>query len=585
MAMQLSIVVAAFAVAAIVAVSTTPVFGRVARRTGLVSQPRPDRWGARSTPLLGGVAMVIAIVVSFAAFGPLDERAIAVVAGTIAAFVLGLIDDVRGLRPTSKLVGQVAIASGLAFAGVHVQFVEFGPLAFLLTQLWIVGIMNAVNLVDNMDGLAAGVVAIAAGSLILMGGPSWTQILAAAVAGGCVGFLVHNFAPARIYMGDAGSLPLGFAVASLALLLTRTAASGVGLAVLGPLLILGLPIFDTTLVTLVRRLEGRPLTVGGRDHTSHRLAARGLSERETVVTLYAVAAMLALLGVLAGFAGLLFVPFVGLAVLGLVLFGVFLAEEPPTGGEAIEAPARGRVIVAGRLLVRYGLEIALDVALATIALFSAFLVRFEATPFNDWLPLFVSAAPVLVSLQLAAFVLLGVYRTLWSYLGIADLLVIVRATFVGTVVASLLILYPLGMSYQSRAVLVLDFFFVALAVMAARLFIVSMRYWVEMRPKLGDRRVLIIGATVSGEAALRLLLRSRDIPYHPTGFLDDDPGKQRRQISGVPVLGRIADLDWVARREKADLIIVAVDDEEEREWVRSWCDRLGLETREFSRSF
>ncbi len=577
-------VLAAFVMAVVLSVSLTPLIGLLARRGGVLSAPRPDRWGGRPTPLLGGVAIVVAVVAAVVLLAPIDARALAVLAGTVAALALGALDDVRHLRPTSKIVGQVAIASGLALAGVHVQFVEFFPLAFLLTLLWVVGMMNAVNLVDNMDGLAAGIGGIASGVLVIMAGPPWTQILAAAVAGACLGFLVHNFAPARVYMGDAGSLPLGFVLAALALLMTRTAASGVGFAVLGPLLVLGLPIFDTTLVAVVRRLEGRPLSVGGRDHTSHRLAARGLSDRETVVTLYAIATVLAGLGLLASVAGLAFVPFGGLAVLALVLFGVFLTESPTAEGRPLDTPARSRVISAGRLLVRYGGEIALDVALATIALFSAFLVRYESTPIAEWLSLFVQAAPILIPIQLAAFVLLGVYRILWSYLGITDLFVILRAAFVGTLVASLLMLYPLGM-VQSRAVLILDFVFVAAAVMAARLFLVSLRYWAQLRPKVDDRRVLIVGASTSGEIALRLLLRSRQVPYHPTGFLDDDPGKQRRHIGGVPVLGRISDLDRVARSERVDLIVVAVDDEEKRERVRTWCDELGLETREFSRTF
>lgn len=578
-------IIAAFAVATALAVSLTPIFGRFATNAGIVSAPRPDRWGGRPTPLLGGFAITLAIVPTVAAFAPLDERGIAVLIGTLAAFALGAIDDLRGLRPTSKLVGQVAIGSGLAFAGVQVEFVEFGPAAFLLTLLWVVGMMNAVNLVDNMDGLAAGVAAIAATVLLLMGGPLWTQILAASVVGACIGFLIHNFAPARIYMGDAGSMALGFTLAALALLLTRTAASGVGFAVLGPLLILGLPIFDTALVTIVRRLEGRPLSVGGRDHASHRLAARGLSDREAVLTLYAIAALLATVGLLSSVAGLAFVPFAGLALLGLVLFGVFLTEPVSVAGRPLDIAARGRVLTGGRLLVRYGLEIGLDVALAGIALFSAFLVRFESTPVADWLPVFVEAAPIVIPIQLGAFVLLGVYRILWSYLGLSDLLVIVRASIAGTLVAAFLMLYPLGMVAQSRAVLLLDLVFVAVAVAAARVFLVSLRQWIHTRPRDGDRRVLIVGATANGEAALRLLMRNTKVPYRVAGFLDDDPGKQRRRIAGVPVLGQIDDLERIAHAEKADLIIVAVDDEEERERVRSRCDRLDLEAREFSRSF
>lgn len=581
----LVIVVSAALFAAVAAAALTPLFARLAVLGGVVSAPRLDRWGARPTPLFGGLAIALTVIAAFLLFAPLDGAAMAVLAGTLGALGLGLFDDIRALRPTSKLVGQVTIASGLALAGVHVQFIEFAPLAFLLTLLWVVGMMNAVNLIDNMDGLAAGVVAIAAGVLVLLGGPTWTQVLAAATAGACIGFLIHNFAPAKVYMGDAGSMALGFILAALALLLTRTAASGVGFAVLGPLLVLGLPIFDTALVSIVRTIEGRPLGAGGRDHSSHRLAARGLSEREAVLTLYVVAAALASIGFFASTAGIAVLPLVGLALLGLVLFGVFLADRPERTLTEPGTAARSRVLASGRILVRYGAEIALDVALAAIALFSAFRLRFEATPIADWLPHFQQAAAVVIPIQLAAFVVLGVYRILWSYLGIPDLLVIMRAALIGTLSAGILMLYGFGWVHQSRGVLVLDLVFLAGGVIAARASLLWLRHWIEMRPKVGDRRVLIVGATTSGETALRLLLRSREVPYHPTGFLDDDPAKQRRRVAGVPVLGRIADLDRVARSERADLIIVAVEDHDERERVRARCEQLGLEAREFARSF
>lgn len=576
----------AFLVGLAVAAGATPLIGRLARAVRIVSAPRADRWGGRPTPLLGGLAIVAATLVPLLPLAGSDRRLGIVAAGMLAAMALGLADDVRGLRPTTKLVGQVAIASFLAFGGVTVEIVEYQPLAFLLTLLWVVGLMNALNLVDNMDGLAAGLAGIAAAVLVLMAPevPLWIRPFGAALAGAAVGFLVHNFAPARIYMGDAGSLALGFALAALTLLQTNTAASGVGLALLGPLLVLGLPIYDTALVTLVRRIEGRPVSRGGRDHTSHRLAATGLSDRESVLLLYGIAAGLAVLGLLAHSLGLVLLPLVGLTVIGLVLFGVFLTESTRPAG-AGPLPARSRVVIGGRVLLRYGGEIGLDVALAAIALFTAFAIRFEALPSTAWLRPFLEAAPVVIPIQLAAFVLLGVYRTLWSHLGVSDMFAVIRAAIAGTVVAGLVLIFVLRLVDQSRAVLALDGILFAALVISSRVFLLWLRHWSALRPRAGDRRVIIAGANDAGEVALRLILRSRDNAYHPIGFVDDDPGKQRRRIAGVPVLGRVNDLAALVVRQRADLVIVALDDEEQRERVRADCRGLGLETRDFDYRF
>lgn len=582
MTAQLATILVSFVFALSSVLLLTPAMSRIATRFGVVSPPRADRWSSRPTPLLGGVAIVLAALLCSAALVTSWWPFLAIATATLAAFALGLIDDVRGLRPTSKLVGQVIIGSGLALAGVRVEIIPLTPLSFLATLVWVVLIMNAVNLMDNMDGLAAGVVAIAASVLVLMAGTSepWIAVVSAATAGACVGFLVYNFAPARIYMGDAGSMSLGVLLASLTLLLTNQAASSVGLTVLAPLVALGLPIFDTVLVTVIRRVEGRPVSQGGRDHTSHRLAALGLSERVTVLILYAVAAGISALGLLANASGLVFLPLAALAVIALVLFASFLMENPVAA--ALDgAHGRASMIGGGRALVRYGGEVALDVTLAITALLSAYLIRFEAFGSTVALPLFFAALPIVLPAQLAAFVLLGLYRILWRYFSVVDMFVIMRSTFVGTLVAAVIVLVVQSDLGQSRAVFLIDFVLLSLLLVGSRMFLVSLRHWFGMQGRQHGRRVLIIGANETGAMALRLLLRSADPKYRPTGFLDDDPGKQRRRIGGVPVLGRVRDLPAVVQRERAEVVVLALEDGLEREKaVRLQCEELGLELRQ-----
>src|SRR2546428_2490738 len=261
----------------------------------MVVAPRADRWHRSPTPVLGGAAITLAAVLIIVTLLPVSRLSATITIGLFAAFALGLLDDFRHIAPSTKLVGQAVIASLLFFGGVRVEIIEIEPLAYVATVLWVVGLMNAVNLIDNMDGLAGGIVAIAGLALGISAVPENppAALVAGAAAGAALGFLVHNFPPARVFMGDAGSMLCGYLLAAAALLHTASGAANVGLALLAPLALLALPIFDTALVTTSRRLVGLPISQGGRDHTSHRLAALGLSDRGVVLLLYAIAAVLA----------------------------------------------------------------------------------------------------------------------------------------------------------------------------------------------------------------------------------------------------------------------------------------------------
>jgi UDP-GlcNAc:undecaprenyl-phosphate GlcNAc-1-phosphate transferase len=214
-------------------------------------------------------------------------------AGT-AAFLLGLCDDMRLIGPRAKFAGQVAIAAATASV-IHPSWLP--PAAAVpLAAIVLVAAMNSFNLLDNIDGLAAGTAAIAAGTLALTTlfvGGSALPLVACALAGACLGFLPLNYRrrPAALFMGDSGALFLGLVVGASALLATPAGAGGVSATVVAPLLILALPILDTSLVILVRLVEGRPIWRGGRDHLSHRLVYVGFGEREAVAVLLTLAAV------------------------------------------------------------------------------------------------------------------------------------------------------------------------------------------------------------------------------------------------------------------------------------------------------
>jgi UDP-GlcNAc:undecaprenyl-phosphate GlcNAc-1-phosphate transferase len=258
--------------------------------------PIPDRWHTTVTPVTGGIALFAAFVL--AVQPALNSGAIAtwykpVIAIAAVAFALGLLDDIVPVPVAPKLAGQLGVAGLAAYEGIRPDWVR-PSLGIPIACLVLVASMNSLNLLDNMDGLAAGTAAVAALGLALVAGlveHAGSSVVAAALAGACLGFLPFNFRsgrPATLFMGDSGSQLLGFTLGSLALLTSPGGAGGVAAAIAAPLLILAVPALDTGLVLIARFGERRPFWHGGRDHSSHRLVYRGLTERRAVAVLLAL---------------------------------------------------------------------------------------------------------------------------------------------------------------------------------------------------------------------------------------------------------------------------------------------------------
>jgi UDP-GlcNAc:undecaprenyl-phosphate GlcNAc-1-phosphate transferase len=267
----------------------TPVAAGLARRLGVLDRPAGRKLHLEPTPYLGGLAVVVGLVVAGVVIGSTARQAAVIAACAVAVFLVGLIDDVRGLGPRIRLAVEAGLAVVLWFENVRAGFFGIPALDLALTVVWIVAITNALNLLDNMDGLASGVTAIASLAYFVIAvsqGDYLVASLAAGLAGVSVGFLRHNFPPARIFLGDAGSLLLGFLLAVLALMIDLDVTNDV-LRIGVQALILGVPVFDTTLVVVSRVRGGRPVALGAQDHSSHRLAAFGLSARQVAFVTYA----------------------------------------------------------------------------------------------------------------------------------------------------------------------------------------------------------------------------------------------------------------------------------------------------------
>jgi UDP-GlcNAc:undecaprenyl-phosphate GlcNAc-1-phosphate transferase len=277
----------------------TPVMRRLAMRMGVVDQPDVRKIHLRPIPLLGGVAIYLGFILALVFFGGryYVREIVAILIGASLISLMGIWDDRWGLRPLVKLVGQLAAAAILIVAGISVQVFPWAWLNWAVTVVWVAGITNALNLLDNMDGLSGGVAAVAAGFFLLLAASSGQYLvsaLAAALLGACLGFLRYNFNLASIFMGDAGSLFLGFTLAALGIKLRFPSPpfphNADLITWMIPVLVLAVPIFDTTLVIFSRlRRRLNPLTNPGKDHLSHRLVSFGLSRREAVLSIYVIA--------------------------------------------------------------------------------------------------------------------------------------------------------------------------------------------------------------------------------------------------------------------------------------------------------
>ena len=344
----------AFSAALIIAFFSTPIARGIALRAGAVNIPRDNtRMHKKPMPLLGGLAIiagfVIAVVYGFASrdipqflFFLSQPKSLGLIFGALVIVVLGIVDDIRPLTAGVKFVFQllaatVTVATGTRITSITLPFASGADngmtytleetIAFIISVLWITGVTNAINLIDGLDGLAAGVSGIASVSLFIVAvirGEDDIALASAALAGAIFGFLPYNFNPAKIFMGDTGATFLGFILATLAIEGTMKSVTTLALAI--PILVLGLPIFDTLFAILRRISNGKPIGQRDRGHIHHRLIDMGLSHKMSVVILYIVSGSLGLLSIVLVDKGLL--PSIILLIL-IVVFMIGGARNIP----------------------------------------------------------------------------------------------------------------------------------------------------------------------------------------------------------------------------------------------------------------
>lgn len=289
----------------------TPLVKKFAYKIGAVDIPKDDRRiHTEPMPLIGGLAIYLSMVIVSLIFLPLDRFLISIILGSSIIVISGIIDDTRGMSPKLKILFQLMAGMVLIMGDVKIEFItnpfsKSNVLFYLkwfsipITLFWIVGITNTLNLIDGLDGLAAGVAGISSLSLMLVAakfGYSNIIILSAIIAGGCLGFLPYNFNPAKIFMGDTGSLFLGFMLAAISI--EGVMKSVAAIAVVVPILILGVPIFDTTFAIFRRLLSGKSIMSADKSHLHHRLLNKGFSQKKTVLILYGISGIFGIFAVI-----------------------------------------------------------------------------------------------------------------------------------------------------------------------------------------------------------------------------------------------------------------------------------------------
>lgn len=541
---------------------------RVLPRLGLVSAPDPNH--PKPVPVGGGIVLwaVVFASLSFQAImgHPVTPLTNVVLAAT-CLFLAGLWDDARPMAPRTKVLIQVAAASGAVISGV--AFPPLGPglawAAAPMTVLWFVALCNAFNLIDNMDGMLPGVAATAAvfiGFFAFLTERPATAFLAWTVAGACLGFLRHNLPPARILLGDSGSMFLGFLLAGLAIGdHPWRGMTQVGLTIVVPAMLLAIPIFNATFVTVTRKLQGIPVSRGKADHINYRLLAHGLSRSRALGTVYALCIATGALGLLAITVDTLtYLAGAALFLVLLVYLAAFLHDgrvDQRLRDFRVEHSGRGWDQSPWYRWVLLIVSVSGDVLLVFASLFAAFQLRFDGAVPDDQLENMATVLPYLILFRVGLGLLRGVYDTRWSRASFPDAFRLAGTVALGSLLFAALVT-ALKLPSFPRTVVALEGLITVLFLAGTRLGVRRLgELAVRKRGAKHGMRTIVAGASDAVVATYRELATRNEGEYHVIGFVEEDPRAVRGRVHGVRVLGPVSKLTALARLVRAEHVILA----------------------------
>lgn len=579
--------VVAFVAALIGGLVATRIHIAIARRTGLLAPQDP--WHEVRPAQSGGLALWVVVIAGGFALGLWKNSFAAhILLAAVVLAVAGWIDDRRPLQPTTKLMLQLTVSLALMGTSFSSDSRLHMALALPLGVLWLVGQSNAVNLLDNMDGCGATVISVSGLSVavlqFLAGNPA-LGCFALLISGAAGGFFFFNRRPARVFLGDTGSLSFGFALAAIALHgCWLGEGSRIARLTLPPLVML-VPILNTAFVVMTRFDAGVPVSRGLADHVNYRLVAHGWSLERALM---AVAAIGALGGTLAASWWFLRLPIWGgvtaLAALGLVYFAIFLSHANINDMyRRFGIPFREPLATDYRLARRRAFELLSDVVVASSAFFFAFELRFEGEVPTIQQANLIKGLPPAVVLCLTSIWVSGLYKSFWKYVGLEELLGIFRATLLASAVMFIARQLALFDSFPGSICILFPLLF---GIFAAS-YRLSLRLMHEARLRAhgaaARHKVLLVGAGDAGALALREL-RGANSELSPVGFLDDDAAKLGFEIHGVPVLGPTSTLATMARALGVSVVVVSMPSasQEKIESLVATASAAGLDARVFT---
>lgn len=545
----------------------TPLVRFFAVRNDLVSYPRADRWHKHPTAILGGIGIYSASIISAFMLGAINKSSLGLFIGATFLFIVGLFDDRFHIRPYTKLFLQIIAACIAIFFGATIGVPINKLLIIPLTLIWIVGVTNSFNLLDNIDGLAGGIAAISSLMIFFSSLIFSSNILgpfSLILAGAALGFLPYNFNPAKIFMGDSGTMFLGYSLAVISISGTTRHISNLFATMLIPVFILSVPIFDTIFVMIMRRIGGKKIFEGGTDHTSHRLVALGLSPRKTVFLLYVISIAFGLIALSYSRLDIFAISVIAfLAIVILLFFGLFLSENVSYSDEMMDYKKwqefkQNKTVLNNILLYKRRIvEVLLDLVFICVAYYSAYFLRFQGSLLTSNLQLIEKSLLWLILIKISVFYLFGLYRGVWKYISVSDLITAFKAVTLASVFS--MIIFTLLFRFQdfSRAVLFLDWLILLFLVSGSRvLFRVLGELFSHVRKE--GKNILIFGAGDAGEMVVREIKRNKSLNYNPIGFIDDDPSKLGYKIQGISVLGSRDQIKNLVRTENIEEVIIAV---------------------------
>lgn len=588
--------IAPFIFSIILSLSLTLLTKRTALRYGKIATPRGDRWHSTPKALFGGVAIYFTFLIAMLIFiTPLTKEFLGILAGGTFLFAVGMADDLQPIKPYTKFTAQIIAATIAILFGIRIEM--FTPLvAVPLTIMWIIAVTNAFNLLDNMDGLSAGIAFITAVILSIVSAMQgrWELVtLSLIIAGTSLGFLRYNFNPASIFMGDCGSMFLGFTIGALSIVGTYQHASNLIVIMAVPVLIMAIPIFDTALVTVMRKLTGRAVSHGGKDHISHRLVILGLSEKQAVLLLYLLSIITGVIAIIYPHVNFYVITVIGVLVLiGLFFLGIFLGEVKVYSKEELDV-AKEKVMGKGNRIVlntaifykRQIVEVLVDFVLIIVAYISAYLLRFEGTIVEGNLQLIIKSLPILILVQLTSFYYFGLYKKIWRYIGLFDVVSIFKAVSMGTLITVVVLVLTTRFLGYSRAVFIIYWIILICLVAGVRVTLRLLREHFAEIQKARGKRVLIFGAGDAGSSLLREIKNNPELHYKVVGFIDDDLKKIGRKVRDKTVIGSGTDIVKIANEGNVEEILIAISklSEEDFQRIKALCEENGLPCRRIGR--